>query len=160
MAHLSQNKNIKTLTVSVFKSQQVQMEFEDSTNFIYGILDYIFQIMDTEDVPEKQIMPSLALLLQGSENDIANIIEKPHNFVRKTRNYLKKSQVTLKITSRFLRGRKRRAAGHVGVFCQNLGITAYTLENYSNFKSKFSFKIGRTKLENLFCTRGVARKLN
>ena len=30
-------------------------------------------------------------------------------------------------------------AGHVGVFCQNLGITAYTLENYSNFKSNFSF---------------------
>ena len=136
------------------------MEFEDSTDFIYGILDYIFQIMDTEDVPEKQIMLCPFLLLQGSENDNANIIEKPHNFVRKTKNYLKKSQVTLKITSKFLRGRKRRATGHVGVFCQNLGITAYTLENYSNFKSKFSFKIGRTKLENLFCTRGVARKLN
>ena len=29
------------------------------------------------------------------------------------------------------------SAGHVGVFCQNPGITAYTLENYSNFKSKF-----------------------
>ena len=29
------------------------------------------------------------------------------------------------------------SAGHVGVFCQNLGITAYTLENYSNFKNKF-----------------------
>ena len=28
---------------------------------------------------------------------------------------------------------------HVGVFCQNLGITAHTLENYSNFKSNFSF---------------------
>ena len=27
----------------------------------------------------------------------------------------------------------------MGVFCQNLGITAYTLENYSNFKSNFSF---------------------
>ena len=33
-------------------------------------------------------------------------------------------------------------AGHVGVFCQNLGITAYTLENYSNFKNKFSFNNG------------------
>ena len=30
-------------------------------------------------------------------------------------------------------------AGHVGVFCRNLGITAYTLENYSNFKNKFLF---------------------
>ena len=29
------------------------------------------------------------------------------------------------------------SAGHVGVFCQNLGITADTLENYSNFKNKF-----------------------
>ena len=32
--------------------------------------------------------------------------------------------------------------GHVGVFCQNLGITAYTLENYSNFKNKFLFNNG------------------
>ena len=31
---------------------------------------------------------------------------------------------------------------HVGVFCQNLGITAYTLENYYNFKNKFLFNNG------------------
>ena len=31
------------------------------------------------------------------------------------------------------------SARHMGVFCQNLGITAYTLENYSNFKIKFLF---------------------
>ena len=30
----------------------------------------------------------------------------------------------------------------MGVFCQNLGIIAYTLENYSNFKSNFSFNNG------------------
>ena len=30
----------------------------------------------------------------------------------------------------------------MGVFCQNLGITAYTLENYSNFKSNISFNNG------------------
>ena len=34
------------------------------------------------------------------------------------------------------------SAGHVGVFCQNLDITAYTLENYSNFKNKFLFNNG------------------
>ena len=28
------------------------------------------------------------------------------------------------------------------VFCQNLGITAYTLKKYSNFKTKFSFNNG------------------
>ena len=51
--------------------------------------------------------------------------------------------MTLKYYIRFLRGRERRkAAGHVGVFCQNLVITAFTLENYSNFKSKFSFNNG------------------
>ena len=31
------------------------------------------------------------------------------------------------------------SAGHVGVFCQKLGMTAYTLENYSDFKNKFLF---------------------
>ena len=32
--------------------------------------------------------------------------------------------------------------GHVGVFCQNLGITAYTLQNYFNFKNMFLFNNG------------------
>ena len=31
----------------------------------------------------------LAILLHKSENDIVNIIKKPHNFVGKTKNYLK-----------------------------------------------------------------------
>ena len=34
------------------------------------------------------------------------------------------------------------SVGHVGVFCQNLGITAYTLENHSNFKNKLLFNNG------------------
>ena len=65
------------------------MEFENFINITYGILDYIFQILDTEDVPVKQVMPCLAILSQKSENDIANIIKKPHNFVRKTKNLKK-----------------------------------------------------------------------
>ena len=31
------------------------------------------------------------------------------------------------------------SVGHVGVFCQILGITGKTLDNYSNFKNKFLF---------------------
>ena len=37
---------------------------------------------------------------------------------------------------------KEMFAGPVGVFCQNLGITTYTLEKYSNFKNKFLFNNG------------------
>ena len=33
-------------------------------------------------------------------------------------------------------------AEYVGVFCQNLGITTYTLENYSHFKNKFLYNNG------------------
>ena len=73
------------------------MEFEDSTNITYGILDYIFQVLDTEDVPVEQIVSCLAILSQKSENDITNIIKKSQNFVRKTKNHLKKS---LKMTLR------------------------------------------------------------
>ena len=39
-------------------------------------------------------------------------------------------------------GKEEISAGHVVVFCQNLGIIAYTLENYSNFKNKFLFNNG------------------
>ena len=49
---------------------------EDSINITYGILDNIFQILDTENVPVTQIIPSLAILLKKSESDIANIVKK------------------------------------------------------------------------------------
>ena len=59
--------------------------------------------------------------------------------MRKTKNYLKKTLNDLeKLHPDFPeRGKEERSAGHVGIFCQNLGITAHTLENYSNFKAIF-----------------------
>ena len=50
------------------------MELEGSINSVYGILHHIFQILDIEDGPVWQI------LLQKSENDIANIIKKTTKF--------------------------------------------------------------------------------
>ena len=118
------------------------MELEDSIIVMYGILHHIFQIFDTKDVPVKQIIPCFTILLQKSENDIASI-KKRHQFVRKTKNHLKNSQMTwrsyIQISQR--KGR-RKPAENLGIFCQNLGIKAYTLESYSNFKSKFSFNNG------------------
>ena len=35
-------------------------------------------------------IPCLAIQFEKNETDNANIIKKPHNFVRKTKNYLKK----------------------------------------------------------------------
>ena len=35
------------------------------------------------------------------------------------------------------------STGHVSVFCQNLGITTFTLENYFHFKKEFLFNNGR-----------------
>ena len=67
----------KAIIVFVFnKSAGLGGVWRYSINITYGILDYIFQILDTEDVPVKQIIPCLAILLQKSENDIANIIKK------------------------------------------------------------------------------------
>ena len=50
-----QNKTINTHTVSALRSQQVQ-ELEDSINITCGILDNIFQILDTENVSVMQII--------------------------------------------------------------------------------------------------------
>ena len=143
MAHFNQNKSINTLIVSVLRSQQVQVELQNSINITYGILDNIFQILDSGNVPVKQIIPCLTILSKKSENDIANILKKTHNFIKKTRSYLKKYPNDLeKLHPDFSEeGKEERPAGHVGVVCQNLGITAYTLENYSNFKSNFSFNM-------------------
>ena len=63
--------------------------------------------------------------------------------MRKTKNYLKQTHDNEKLHPDFSEeGKKEKPAGHVGFFCQNLGITVYTLENYSNFKSNFSFNNG------------------
>ena len=92
------------MTRMILLCYAVQDIFEDySSNrtktdmdIVYGNLHHILQILDTEDVPVKQIIPCLAILLQKSENDIANIIKKPHNFVRETKNYLQKTEMTLR----------------------------------------------------------------
>ena len=173
------------------------MGFEDSINITYGNLDYIFPILDTDGVKGKQIMPCLVILSQKSENDIANIIKKPHNFVRKSKNYLKKPQITLRNYIQISQRKgKKKGSWACGCFLP-IGIISYTLQNYSKFKSNFSFNNGSifeihdyfkargndrfndlsqlintlskqdfagldnfNKLENLFCTQGVARKLN
>ena len=84
----------------------------------YGILFYgIFQILDAENVPVKQIIPYLAILSKKSEIDIVDIVKKTHNYIRKTKSYLKKYPDFPE------KGKEERPAGHVGVFCQNLGIT-------------------------------------
>ena len=65
--------------------------------------------------------------------------KKPHNFVKKTKNYLKKTPTDLEKLHPYFseEGKEERSAEHVGVFCEDLGITTYTSENYSNFKNKF-----------------------
>ena len=62
MAHFNQNnyqnKTINTLIVSTSRNQRVQ-DLEDSINITYGILDSIFQILDTDNVPVTQITPTI-----------------------------------------------------------------------------------------------------
>ena len=87
-------------------------------------------------------MSCLAILSQISENDnIGNIIKKPHNFVRKTKNYLKKPQITLR--NYIQRKGKKKDSWACGSFLPKSRYhSIYTLENYSNFESKFSFNNG------------------
>ena len=81
----------------------------------------------------------MATLSKKSGNVIANIVKKPHNFVKKTKNYLQNNSNDLeKLHPDFSEeGTEEMSAGYVGVFCKSLCIPACTLENYSNFKSKF-----------------------
>ena len=54
----------------------------------------------------------------------------------KTKNYPKKTSNDLEeLHPDFSERKEERPAWHVGVFCEKLGITAYALENYSNFKT-------------------------
>ena len=59
----------------------------------------------------------------------------------------KKQWTTLKKTNHLEKShpdfsKEGKEDGHVGVFCQNLGIKTYTSENYSNFENKFLFNNG------------------
>ena len=93
MAHYNQNNKI----VSALRTRDHQIELEkDPINITYGILDLIFKVLDEEDISGKQIISCLATLSKKSENVIANIVKKQHNFVKKTKNYLKKTQMILR----------------------------------------------------------------
>ena len=76
MAHFNQNKHINALIVSVLRSQQVQMELQNSIKITYCILGNIFQILDAQNVSVKPIIPCLVIISKKSENDIANIVKK------------------------------------------------------------------------------------
>ena len=68
------------------------------------------------------------------------------------------SKRTRRIQISLWKMQRRKAPGHVDVFCQTLGITAYTLENYSNFKSISSFNNWSIfEIHDYFRTRENAR---
>ena len=141
MVHYNQNNKI----VSALRTRNDQVELEkDPINITYGILDQTFKVLDQQDTSARQIILCLATLSKKSENVIVNIVKKPYNFVeKKLKTMLKEPKWSWEITSRFLKRRERRkVCWAYECFCQNLGITAYTSENYSNFKNKFLFNNG------------------
>ena len=75
MMHLYQKENIKILIVSVFNESAGPGGVRRLHKYHIWYFDHIFQILDTEDVPVKHIIPCLPLS-QKSENDIANIKKK------------------------------------------------------------------------------------
>ena len=81
------NQNIKIVPALRTRNGRVELE-EDPIKITYGILGQTFKVLDEEDISAKQIIPCLTILSKKRENVIANIIKKPHNFVRKTENYL------------------------------------------------------------------------
>ena len=94
-------------------------------------MDQIFKILDEEDISEKPVIPCLANLSKKSETDIPNIVSKFKNHLKITPNDLEKLHPV------FSEEGKEEVPTGVWVFCQNLGITVYVLENYSNFKRNF-----------------------
>ena len=110
--------------------------------------------MDTENVSYAN-NTMLVNSIKKSEIILPTLPKKPYSFMRK--NDLKKTPYDLeKLHPNFSEGKEERPAGYVGVFCQNLGITAYTSENYSNFKSNFSFNNGSIFEIHDFRTSGKA----
>ena len=137
-------QNHKYFNSFCLRSQHVQ-ELEDAINITYGFLGKVFQILDTEqNVPITQITPCLTMLSKKNESDIGNIVKQTHNFIRKTKNCLKKNPNYIEVLHLdFLEeGKEERSAGHVGVFCQNLGITAYTLKIILILKVTFYVTMG------------------
>ena len=125
---LSHIKNCLRPQSAPLRSKRVQ-ELENSINITYGLIDNIFQILDTENVPVTQIISCLAMLSKKNESDTANIVKKPHNFMTKTKNYFKKTQMTLKnyiqISQR--KGKKKDLLGML-VFSVKIQVSQHILQ--------------------------------
>ena len=86
--------------------------------------------MDTENVPVMQIIPCLANWKKMKV--ILPTLSKKHIILRKLKLSLKKKKTNDSgklLPDSTEEGKEEKPAGKVDVFCQNLGITAYTLEN-------------------------------
>ena len=94
MAHYNQNTKI----ASVLRTRNHQVELkEDPLSTTYGLFDKIFKVLDEENISANQIIPCLSTLSKKSENVIAKIVKKTHNFVKK------KLKTTFKTTQMILR---------------------------------------------------------
>ena len=101
------------------------------------------KVLDEEDKSPKQIIRCLSTLSKKVKMLLETYCPK-HNFVKKLKSTLKTTNDLEKLLPDFSKEEEKEemSAGHMSVFCQNLGITPYTLENYSNFKNEFLFNNG------------------
>ena len=80
-------------------------------------MDHVFQILDTEDVPVKQIMSYLAILLQKSENELPTSSKNHIILWEKLKITSKKTNDLEKLYPDVSEeGKEEKAAGHVWVF--------------------------------------------
>ena len=90
---------------------------------MYGTLDQILKVLHEKDISVKQIIPCLTALSKKSQDVIANVVKKNIILWKKQLTTLKNPKWSWETTSRFSEEEKEEmSAGHVDVFCQNLGI--------------------------------------
>ena len=120
-------------------------------------MDYIFDtedILDTEDVSVNQVVPCLVI---GYHKKVKIMSYCQHHWSNNHTILWEKLKIIWKnlkwpwLADYIQISQKGKKKGSwAGVFCQILGITAYALGNYFNFKSKFSFNNGSERNTWLF----------
>ena len=78
MAHFLPKQRHKNPNSFCLKESQVQVELEDSINIAYGILENIFQILNTENGPVKQIIPCLAIISKKVKTTLPTSSKNPY----------------------------------------------------------------------------------
>ena len=114
---------------NLIQDQKLPPENFSLKSLTYKTLNFIFDLFEENNTPNKYILTVLSHILKKTEDEICKIVKQPVNFINKAKRYIKKNQNNLEVKHPDLSSYNLpKQINFIGNSCQEIGITLDTLQ--------------------------------